>query len=286
MKNIKELILITLGCFFVGIGVGVFLDPLGLAPGGTTGIAIIIHHCTQLRTGTIIILINIPILIFGWWYFGTKFIIRTLYATLVSSMMINQAAFFVEKYGMITEDRLLCGAAGGVLMALGMGLIFLNNATMGGSDVIVRAVRQKYSHIKTGTIYLVSDMVIISISAIIFRNIETAMYAAISVVISNAVLDKILYADEHAILVYIISEKSETIINRIISEVDIGLTSLDGKGAYTKQEKNIIMCVVKNMDYPKVKSIVKQEDGNAFMIVSGANEVFGYGYKNYYLDEV
>ena len=286
MKYIKELFFITVGCILVGAGEGLFLDPFGMAPGGTTGIAVIIHHCSQFQTGTIIILINIPILIFGWWYFGTKFILRTLYATLISSIMINQAALFVEKYGLVTQDRLLCGAAGGVLMALGMGIIFLNNATMGGSDVIVRALRQKYPHIKTGTIYLVSDIVIITISAVISGNVETAMYAAIAVAVSNVILDKVLYADEHAMLVYIISEKSDTIRDRILNEAALGMTSLDGKGAYTGQKKDIIMCVVKNMDYPKVKSIVKQEDGSAFMIVSGANEVFGYGYKNYYVDEV
>lgn len=281
-----KIILITFGSFVYAMGISVFLDPNNLAPGGTTGIAIIINSLTGLKTGTLVLLINIPILIFGWWKFGMKFILSTIYVTLVSSGFMNfMYEHIILRYGVITDDLLLSGVAGGSLMAIGMAVTFRQGATTGGTDIIIRALRQRYKHVRSGTIFIITDAIIVSTSAVILKNVEIALYAAITIVISNYVLDLVLYGGDSAKLLYIISNSQEQIAKRIL-ELDIGITYLKAEGAYTKSDKKVIMCVCRKYNYTKVREIVKEEDIEAFFIVSGANEVFGDGYKSYLMDEI
>lgn len=287
MRNYVKVILLTLGAFVYAMGIAVFLDPNNLAPGGTTGIAIIINTMTELRTGTLVLMINIPILIFGWWKFGIKFILSTIYVTFASSFFMNlMNEHIILAYGMVTDDLLLSGAAGGSLMAMGMAIVFRQGATTGGTDIIIRALRQRYKHIRSGTIFIITDAIIVSASAVIFKNVEIALYAAITIVISNFVLDFVLYGGDGAKLLYIISNRHEEIARRILEEIDIGITYLKAEGAYSKNEKKVIMCVCRKYNYTKVREIVKEEDIDAFFIVSGANEVFGDGYKSYLSEEI
>ncbi len=282
-----KFMMITFGALVYAMGISIFLDPNNLAPGGTTGIAIIINSITGLKTGTLVFLINIPILIFGWWKFGIKFILSTMYVTVASSFFMNlMNEYIILKYGVITHDLLLSGAAGGSLMAMGMAVVFRQGATTGGTDIIIRALRQRYKHIRSGTIFIITDAIIVSASAVILKNVEIALYAAITIVISNYVLDLVLYGGDSAKLLYIISSRQEQIAKRILDEIDIGITYLKAEGAYTENEKKIIMCVCRKYNYTKVREIVKEEDIDAFFIVSGANEVFGDGYKSYLSEEI
>ncbi len=282
-----KILLITFGALIYSMGISVFLDPNNLAPGGTTGIAIIISSLTTLKTGTLVLLINLPILIFGWWKFGTKFILSTIYVTFISSFFINMLnTYIIVRYGVLTDDLLLSGVAGGSLMGIGMSIVFRQGATTGGTDIIIRALRQKYKHIKSGTIFIVTDAIIVSAAAIIFKNIEIALYAAITIVVSNFVLDSVLYGGDSAKLLYIISDNQEKIAKRILDEIDIGITYLKAEGAYMQNDKKVIMCVCRKYNYTKVREIVKEEDINAFFIVSSANEVFGDGYKSHLMEEI
>jgi len=285
--TVIKFMLITFGAFMYAMGISIFLDPNNLAPGGTTGIAIIINSVTGLKTGTLVFLINIPILIFGWWKFGIKFIMSTMYVTVASSFFMNlMNEHIILKYGVITHDLLLSGAAGGSLMAMGMAVVFRQGATTGGTDIIIRALRQRYKHVRSGTIFIITDAMIVSASAVILRNVEIALYAAITIVISNYVLDLVLYGGDSAKLLYIISNSQEQIAKRILDEIDIGITYLKAEGAYTKSDKKVIMCVCRKYNYTKIREIVREEDIDAFFIVSSANEVFGDGYKSYLTEEI
>ena len=258
---ILNIVLVTLGTFIYSVGISVFLDPNNLAPGGTTGIAIIVSRLTNLKTGTLVLLINIPILLFGWYKFGTKFILSTVYVTFISSFFINILnTYVIVKFGTFTDDLLLSGFAGGSLMAIGMAIVFRQGATTGGTDIIVKALRQRYKHIKSGTIFIVSDAIIVSCAAIIFKNIELALYAAITIIVSNYVLDFVLYGGDSAKLLYIISDNHEIIARRILDEIDIGVTYLKAEGAYTENNRKVIMCVCRKYNYTKIREIVKEED--------------------------
>ncbi len=282
-----KFLLLTIGTIIYSISIAIFIDPNKLAPGGVTGIAVIISNLVSLKTGTLILLINIPIMIFGWWKFGIKFILSTMYVTFSSSFMINlMNEYIILKHGLLTNDMLLSCIAGGALLGFGIAIVFKQGATTGGTDVIVKALRQKYKHIKTGTIFLTTDAFIIIASAIVFKNIQVALYAAITVVVANVVMDLTLYGKDNAKLLYIISDKHEIISKRILDELDIGATYLKAEGAYTNFNKNVIMCVCRKYNYTKVREIIKEEDINAFFIVTNSTEVFGDGYKSHLSDEV
>ena len=282
----KKYLIITFGALIYAAGIAIFLDPNLLAPGGVTGIAIIISHVSHIPTGTIALAINIPLMLFGLWKFGRKFFISTFYASTISSLFINLINKYTNGNAIVTENLLLAGIVGGVLMALGMGIIFQQNATTAGSDIIVRALRQSFPQIKTGVFYMLTDAVVITASAIIFHNIEVALFASVSLFISSSFLDIVLYGTQEAKLLYIISDHSTPIANRILKEIDIGATFLNGRGAFSGAEKEVLLCVTRKYNYVRIRNIIREEDQNAFVIVTKANEIFGEGYKDHYEQEI
>lgn len=287
LRVFGDYIFMTLGSLVYSLGISVFLDPYELAPGGVTGLGIIVAKLVGAQTGTVYFLINLPILVFGWWRFGGKFILSTIYVTVLTSVMMNGiATYLMPITGRLTEDYLIAGATGGTLIAFGMGLIFKHGGTTGGSDILVRALRQRVPHIKTGRIYLITDSFVVLLSVIAFKNLEHGLYAVATIVISNMVLDNVLYRNDGAKLIYVISDCNSRIAKRVMDEIDIGATYMEGEGAYTGEAKKVLMLVSKAGQYSKIREIIKEEDKDAFVIVSGASEVFGYGYKDIYMQEI
>lgn len=285
-KSIGEIALdymiITLASVIYGAAVSLFIDPNDLAPGGVTGIAILLSRAIPLETGTLILLINVPIVLLGVWKFGVRFIISTFYAIAMTSLFTNLLASFEAA----TDDILLAALAGSVLIAVSIGTIFKRGATTGGTDIIIKCLRLKFPHLKTGALFFITDVCIVSISGFVFRNIDSALYAGIAVVVTAVVLDVVLYGRDGAKLVYIISDCQEKITDRLLADLDVGVTHLSGAGAYSGKEKKIIMCVVKKPLFPRVEGIVKEEDPDAFMIVTSATEIFGEGYKSYFSEKI
>lgn len=173
---LKKYIIISAAAFVYAVGVSLFTDPNDMAPGGVTGISIILSRIVPLGTGTLIMLINIPILIFGVWKFGFGLTISSIYATALISVFTNLLATL----GAATDDILLAALSGGVLIAISVGLIFRVGATTGGVDIIIKALRLRFPHLKTGKIFFIMDAMVVTLSGIVFRDINAALYAAIS----------------------------------------------------------------------------------------------------------
>ena len=150
------------------------------------------------------------------------------------------------------------------------------------SLVIIKLLRLKYPHIKTGALYIMTDMIVLIIAAFVFHDLAAAMYSFLSVMVVSAVVDFVLYGRDGAKLIYIISDRPEIITARLLTELDIGVTHVFGKGAYSGEEKKVIMCAIKKRLSPLAEDIVREEDPKAFMIVSSASEIFGEGYKSYF----
>ncbi len=274
----KQYLVITIACLVYGAGISLFIDPNNMAPGGFTGLAVILSRILPLETGTIYLILNIPIIFLGIRKFGWKFTASTLYAILVVSVGTNG----MSGYGAATTEPLLGAIFGGVLIAVGIGFVFRNSATTGGIDIIVKCMRQKIPHLKTGTLMLMLDAVIVCLSGVVFGDINSVLYSVIAVFTTSYVLDMVLYGRDEAKLIYIISDKSEKITARMLKEIDMGVTLLEGSGAYENKEKKIIMCVVRKQLAHKVEEVVKQEDASAFMIITSATEIYGEGYKSYF----
>lgn len=282
-QKIKHIVMMTIGAILYAAAIGMFLDPNSLAPGGVTGISIILSRLIPVETGTLILLFNIPILILGTWKFGFRFIVSTIYCIMIISPMTN---FFTAKFGALTEDPFLAGLAGGALLAVGMGTVFRAKATTGGIDIIVKIIRTKKPHLKTNNLFLLMDAVVVTCSALVFKDIDKALYAGMTVIVTSLVMDIVLYGKDEAKLIHIISDKSEEITKRLLDDLEIGVTYVRGEGAYSGKEKKVIMCVVKKQISPKVEDIIKEEDPMAFMIVSSAMEIYGEGYKNLFSEKI
>lgn len=267
---------ITAAAAIYAVSVSLFLDPNSLAPGGVTGIAIILNRLTGLETGTWMFAINIPILVMGIWKFGWRFILSTLYCTLLMSGFTN----FLAPVGALTRDPLLAALAGGSLMAVSLGMVFKAGATSGGTDIIVKLLRLRLPHLKTGLLFLLTDAVIVTASAFVFKDIDTALYAGLVVVINSVLLDVVLYGRDGAKMFFIISDRHREIGNRLLEELDISATYISGRGAYSGMDKDVILCIVKKHLSPKLEEIVRQEDPRAFTIITSATEIYGEGYKS------
>lgn len=276
-QQIKNILLIFISSIIFAVGISLFLDPNRIAPGGVTGIAIIINHMTGLETGTVIILINVPIMLTAIFKFGIKLFVSTIFTLVFSSFAVNLLA----PLGALTTEPLLASIAGSALVGFSIGLIFRAGATTGGADIIVKFLRLKYRHIKTGMIFLTFDCFVVLASGIVFRDINTALYAGIAVLIQAVILDMVLYGTEGARILYIISEAEETIAKRLMNELEVGVTYLSGVGAYTKKDKRVMLCAMRKQLVPKAREIVKEADENAFMIISIANQVFGEGFRRH-----
>lgn len=275
---------LTAGALMYAAGVGLFLDPNNLAPGGISGVAVILHELiATIPTGTLIILINIPIMILGWVKFGFKFIISTLYVLFSSSFLINVFQGYV---GALTENLFLACVAGSCLMGVGIGIVFLSGGTTGGSDIIVKLLRRKFRYLNTGVLFFISDAIVVTASGFVFKDIDVALYAGISVLIQMFVINMVLYGGDEARMVYIISESKDKISGRILTELESGATFLEGKGAYTGNKYEVLMVVVRMRTLPQLRDIVINEDKKAFMIVTSATAVFGEGYKGYDSEEL
>ncbi len=171
-------------------------------------------------------------------------------------------------------------------MAVGLGLVFKAGATTGGTDIIVKLLRIRFPYLKTGVLFLITDAVVVIISGFVFRNVDVALYAGLVIVINSFLLDMVLYGRDGAKLIFIISDRSDNITERLLDEIDTGVTHISGMGAYGGKEKQIIMCVVKKTVSPEIEDIVRQEDPESFMIVTSASEIFGEGYKNIFYTRV
>ena len=280
--HVKDYLIITIASVFYGLAISQFLDPNDIAPGGVSGLAMIINRIINIEVGTLILMINIPILLLGLYKFGFKFIISTIYATFMGSVFTN----ILAKYPPVTTDPLLATIAGSAIASIAIGFIFKAGATTGGTDIIVKVLRLRFPHLKTGRLFLICDMIVVVLSAFVFENTDSALYAAIGVFLMSIVFDIVLYGADGAKLIYIISNDWQNIATRLLMELDVGVTYLEGEGAYSNEKKRVIMCVVRKQIAPHVEEIVKEEDGTAFMIISSAAEIYGEGYKNIYSEKI
>lgn len=281
-KLIKKYFLLTVYCSLFGVGLSLFIDPNNLAPGGVSGLSILLSRVFPVETGTLFLILNIPILIIGIYKFGWKFIISTLYATVMVSFFTN----LLEPVGALTSEPLLGALAGSVLNAVGMGMVLRSGATTGGTDIIVKCLRVRYPHLKSGVLFFIIDIFIVLLSGIVFGQIDSMLYSAIAVFTTSTVLDKVLYGTDGAKLFFLISDQADGITARLLAELNIGVTYLKGSGAYNKNEKQVVLCAMRKQLVPKAEKIVREEDEKAFLIITNATEIYGEGHKSYFGDVI
>lgn len=284
LSILKQYSIITLGCILYAAGISLFVEPAELSSGGMTGISLIISKVTGFYSGYLYIILNVPMFILGLIFFGWKFLVSTSFATIVSGLLMRFGKFALYSWikQPFTQNVLINAVCGGVLFGMGMALIFRMGASTAGTDVIVKLLRKKFRHLKTGMISLVTDMIVVGCSFFVNYDFDKLFFTALHVVVFTFVFDLVLYGGNSAKTVFIITAKEncEAVIKRILKDIDTGATIVNAKGAYTFDEKVMIMCVVKPFLYPRLRDVVHEEDKKAFMIISSAKEIYGEGYQN------
>ncbi len=285
-SEIKDFLLVTIGCPIYAIGLSMFLDANNISAGGVAGLAMIVSYFTNIDLGLMIFLMNLPLFVAGWIRFRNKFLFYTIYAIVVSSWIIDYIGRAFPAYVPLTKDMMLASIAGGAIMSVGMSLIYLGGGSVGGTDIIIKFLRQKHNHIGTGTLSFIMDLTSCILSVFVFGGYELGVYAALALYVQGVVMDKMLYGGNEAKLIYIISKKTIEVSQRLLNDLGIGVTWLEGIGAYTEENRRVIFAAFRKQNYQRVRQIVKEEDPEAFMIVTSATEIFGEGFKDHFADEL
>ena len=209
-KRVKSYGMITIAALIYAVAIALFLDPNNIAPGGITGVAILINRFIQIPVGTVNMLLNVPIVLLGLWKFGWRFICSTLYALALITAFINM----LTPFGAVTDELLIAAVLGGALVAVALAIVFKAGATTGGADIIIKIVRAKWKYIKTNVLFLAFDSAVILASWIVFQDMVVAFYAGVAVVVSSKMMDFVLYGSDEAKLIYIISDHHENMKDR------------------------------------------------------------------------
>lgn len=268
---------ITFGALLAALGLNLFLAPLDIVSGGASGIAVLVHSFTGFPMGTLILLINIPLFAIGAWILGGGFGIRSLYGTAVFSLLIDMTTFLPSA----TENLLMAAIFGGTLFGLGFGMIFLSGATSGGTDILAALLHRLIPGIDVGKWIFVIDTVIISAGACFFGDSERVLSGILSLFIASFLVDYLISGANVAKVVYIISEKGEEIAEKILAELNRGVTGIYTRGMYVKKDRFMLMCVVKRMELARLRRIVTELDEKAFFVLSQARQVSGEGFTVY-----
>ncbi len=271
-EQVRSYIQIVIGCVIGGLAYPLFLVPNGIAPGGLTGVATILNHLFGMPVGLTSMIMNLPLFMIGFRAMGRVFVWRSLVATVLFSIAID-----ILKVPPMTDDVLLGAVYGGVLLGVGLGMILRGEATTGGSDMIARMVHRKFSFISVGAFLFAVDFLVI-VAAGFVLGVQHALYALICIVVSAKVLDMVLDGFSSQRACFVISDKSEAVTNRIMGELERGVTLLTAKGAYSGAERPVVLCVAGRQEVPRIKEIVRQEDEKAFMFITEAHEALGEGF--------
>lgn len=284
LRRLYEYGVITLGCAIYALSFNWFFQPNNISMGGFTGIAQIINHFLPvLPIGVTSIVMNIPLFYLGVRRQGVKLLVSSLYAMSVGSLMLDGMAA-VYTFSPMEEPLLAC-IYGGVLLGVSMGLMLTVGATTGGTELAARLLKYKLRNLSIGRLCLSIDVVVIFLYALTFRNFNNALYGIVAMYISSLAMDALVYGSVNAKIAYIISSRSGEVA-RLLLTMDLGVTLLNGKGGFSGDEKQVVLCAFKRSQIAAIKAAVTAIDRNAFIIVCEAHEVLGEGFGEYTPDSL
>ena len=264
---------IVLGCLIGGAAYPLFLVPNSIAPGGLTGVATILNYLFGWPVGVVSMLLNLPLFVIGWKAMGKIFVFRSLVATVLFSAFID-----LLPLPPLTDDLLLGTVYGALMLGLGLGLILRGGATTGGSDMVARMVHHRFPVVTVGAFLFVVDCAVI-LCAAFTMSARAALYALICIFVSAKVVDLALAGFGSAKACFIITSQGDGISRRIMEELERGVTLLPGVGAYSGQNRTVLISVVSQREVFSLKKIVRQEDKKAFLFIADTHETLGEGFE-------
>ena len=280
---VKSYAVITLGSLLYALAYNIFYAPNLVAMGGLTGLGQVLNALIPvLPVGTTVFVMNVPLFFLGWKFIGGHLLVSSLYAMTFSSFAIDVMDMI---YQFPPMDTMLAAIFGGALLGAGIGLVFAKGATTGGTDLIARLLKLKFAWLPMGTLVLIPDFIVIVLAAIAFGKVESALYGIVSLYITTKVMDTVLYGLDSSKVAYIISDSCKEITDAVIA-MDRGATILHGEGAYSGDEKKVLMVAFKQKEIVPLKEKVNEIDPHAFLIVCDAHDVLGEGFRTYSKDDI
>ena len=274
--GIRSIVGITVGAILTAIALNMFLIPNKVAAGGVSGMATVLHYLIGVPVGITMLALNVPLFLASIKVLGAKFGMRTLYGAAILSVVIDLTAPFTP---VLTHDLLLSSLYGGVLSGVGMGLVFRFGGTTAGTDLLA-AIINRLTGVSVGQALLAVDFFVIASAGVAFASAELSLYALISLWLTSYIIDLIQEGPSTAKAFFIMSEKSEDVGERIMSELGRGVTFFQSKGGYTGQARDVLFCVVSTSEVVRLKELVSGIDPRAFVIVADTHEVMGEGFTN------
>lgn len=272
---LMDLLKMTIGTAIMAIGTEQFLLPSQLSTGGFSGIGTVIYYITGISVGTTMFVLNIPLFILAYFKVGRKFFIKAVLGTLLLSYFLN----IFQHVEPVTTDRFLAFLYGSVIVGIGTAIVLKANGSTGGTELVANVIKSYKPHIKTGTLIVIFDTIIVAANTIFFRKIEIALYSALAIYILGKILDVFFEGIDFAKMLIIISPKWEEISHKIAQELRRGTTAIYGKGMYRQEEKHVLLCVMSRAEIIEARRIIDEIDPSAFIIITNAREVYGEGFK-------
>ena len=274
-RLILDLLAVFAGSFIVAAGLVVFTVPNNIAPGGVSGLATALAHISPIPVSLWSLLLNVPLLLCAWWKMGRRSLLLTLLSTVLLSFAIEVLSFLPA----YTNDKLIASVFGGVIMGLGVGLLFLRGISTGGTDLLALLLKKPLPNIPSGTLLMVIDAIVVFIAVIIFRELDVALYSAVTIFVTAKVIDTMAEGVDYAKVIYIITAKGKEISDAINSNMERGTTILPATGGYTGNDKQLVISVTRRNMLAQTLRLIKQTDPEAFTFVTDSTEVHGEGFK-------
>jgi len=279
MDKLKNALHILIGCAIMGLAYAMFLIPHHFVPGGVSGIAIILNYFAKLPVGALIMALNIPVFLLGLKTLGKKYVIHSLAGMIVSSVLID-VFYEVLKVPSATDNPLLASIYGGIMLGVGLGIVFRGRASTGGSDII-GMVLSKHTGMSLGYGIMITDFVIISASGFAMRSLEAPLYGYLVLFLSTKVIDMILEGWNYSKLVIITSQRTEEISDYILHGLDRSGTALRSRSLYLNREGELILTVIHRKQLADLRTSIKRIDPEAFVIINDTYDVLGKGFKSH-----
>ena len=274
-KTLIRYLMITVACAVYALGFDWCFDANHISVGGFTGVAQIINFFLPWApVGTVSLLMNVPLFIIGWKKIGREMLVSALYAMTLTSVFID---LFAALYDFQPMDPILAALYGGVVVGVAAGAMMRQDANTGGTEMAARLLKLKFEGASIGTLVLSVDLVVTAVYAAIFHDMTRALYGLVALYVSTLVMDKVVYGPNAAKVAYIISDHDESITQKLL-EMERGVTLLEGKGAYSGKEKQVILCAFGRSQIVAVKRLVREVDPDAFIIVCDAHDILGEGF--------
>ncbi|MEG1365909.1 MAG: YitT family protein [Oscillospiraceae bacterium] len=279
MNDIKNFAIDTaydiVGSILFAIGIYVFAKSANFAPGGVSGLALIFNHLYNVPIGTMSLLLNIPIVLISFKLLGKKFFIKSLRTMLISTLFLDVVFPLFPVY---KGDSFLAAIFSGVFVGAGLAIIYMRGSSTGGADFLIISIKKLVPHLSIGQITLVTDVVIIALGGLVFRNIDALLYGAISTFATSAIIDNIMYGAGSGKLAIIITTDGMTTATRISEETERGSTLVRAIGPYSGTERHLLLCACSKSEIIKVRNAAHSVDPTAFVMITEASEVFGEGF--------